>query len=88
MEDAEPKRQQPNPVRLSFSRASRGSGMTMVEGVIMHPSLKKELLRHFKKRLGCGGTIKDGTLELQGDRRDFVQKELESQGYPVKRIGG
>ncbi|MFH1724483.1 MAG: stress response translation initiation inhibitor YciH [Elusimicrobiota bacterium] len=82
------KRRQPEPVRISFSRVSKGSGMTRVERLNMHPRLKDELLKRFKKRLGCGGTVKDGVVELQGDRRDFLQKELESEGYKVKRVGG
>ena len=42
----------------------------------------------FKKRFGCGGTIKDGVLEIQGDRRDLLQKEFEKDGYKIKRVGG
>jgi len=82
------KRRQPEPVRLSFSRVSRGSGMTRIEKLNLHPRLKEHLLKELKKRCGCGGTIKDGVLELQGDRRDFVQRKLESEGYKVKRTGG
>jgi translation initiation factor 1 len=45
------------------------------------------LLKKFKKRLGAGGTVKDGALEIQGDRRDFVKTELEAAGYKVRVIG-
>ena len=79
---------QPEPLRLSFQRGAKGSGVTRVERLIMHPTLKEQLLSQLKKRLGCGGTIKDGNIELQGDRRDFVETELVKQGYKVKRIGG
>lgn len=84
----DPSFRQPDPVRLSFHRASKGSGVTRVERLIMHPTLKEQLLSQLKKRLGCGGTVKDGSLELQGDRRDVVETELLKQGYKVKRIGG
>jgi translation initiation factor 1 len=79
---------QPDPVKLSFQRGGKGSGVTRVEKLSMHPTLKEQLLTRLKKRLGCGGTIKDGVLELQGDRRDFVEAELAAQGYKVKRTGG
>jgi translation initiation factor 1 len=82
------KRRQPEPVRLRFQRVSKGSGVTRIERLNMHPSLKEKLLSRLKKRLGCGGTVKDGVLELQGDRRDPVQKELEKEGYKIKRVGG
>ncbi len=69
-------------------RAAKGSGVTRVERLVMHPTLKAELLRDLKKRLGCGGTLKEGALELQGDRRDFLEAEFKAQGYKVKRVGG
>lgn len=81
-------RKQPEPLRLSYSRGSKGSGVTRIERLNMHPRLKEQLLSRLKKRLGCGGTIKDGALELQGDRRDFLEKEFSAEGYAVKRIGG
>ncbi len=79
---------QPEPLRLSFQRGSKGSGVTKVERLILHPTLKEQLLSAFKKRLGCGGAIKEGALEIQGDHRDFIEAELVKQGYKVKRIGG
>lgn len=79
---------QPEPVRLSFQRGGKGSGVTRLERLVMHPALKDQLLARLKKRLGCGGTVKDGVLELQGDRRDFLEAELVAQGYKVKRAGG
>jgi len=79
---------QPEPLRLSFQRGAKGSGVTRVERLIMHPTLKDQLLSQLKRRLGCGGAIKDGNLEFQGDHRDVVEAELVKQGYKVKRIGG
>lgn len=81
-------RRQPEPLRLSFQRGGKGSGVTKIELLNMHPSLKVKLLGRLKKRLGCGGTIKNGVLELQGDRRDFLETEFSSEGYKIKRIGG
>jgi translation initiation factor 1 len=82
------KKRQPEALRLSFSRGAKGSGVTRVERLIMHPTLKERLLSRFKKRLGCGGAIKGGDLELQGDQRDFLEAELKAEGYSVKRVGG
>ncbi len=85
---AEVKKPQPDPLRLSFVRGSKGSGLTRIERLILHPTLKERLLSGFKKRFGCGGAIKDGTLEIQGDHRDAIEAELAAQGYKIKRIGG
>ncbi|MBI5743731.1 MAG: hypothetical protein HY952_04210 [Elusimicrobia bacterium] len=81
------KRTQTEPVRVQFRRTGKGSGLTLIEKLPMHPAGKEELLSKFKKRLGVGGTLKDGILELQGDRRAFVKTELEAAGYKVRLIG-
>lgn len=83
----ETKRRQPEPLRLSFQRGAKGSGVTRVERLNMHPTLKQEMLSRYKKRLGCGGAIKDGDLEFQGDHRDAVEAALLAEGYKVRRIG-
>ncbi len=80
------KPRQTEPVRVSFRRGHKGSGVTIIERLQMHPAGKEELLKKFKKRLGVGGTLKPGALELQGDHRDFVENELKTLGYKVKRL--
>jgi translation initiation factor 1 len=79
---------QNEPVRLSFRRFGKGSGVTIIDRLQMHTAGKEELLAKFQKRLGVGGTVKFGVLELQGDQRDKVEAELASLGYKVKRVGG
>lgn len=77
-----------NWVRLSFVRTSGGSGMTRVENLKLGPREKEWLLSELKKRFGCGGTVKEGALELQGDRREELEEELRAKGLKVKRLGG
>jgi len=81
------KPKQSEPVRISFRRGHKGSGMTMIEKLQMHPAGKEELLKALKKKLGVGGTVKLGALEIQGDHRDFVETELKNRGYKIRRIG-
>ena len=81
-------KRQPEPLRLSFQRGAKGAGVTRIERLILHPSLKQELLSRLKKRLACGGAVKDGVLELQGDHRDFIEAELKGEGYNIRRVGG
>jgi len=80
------KPKQTEPVRVSFRRGHKGSGLTFIEKLRMHPAGKEELLKKFKKRLGVGGAVKLGALQLQGDHSDLVEAELKGLGYKVKRL--
>jgi translation initiation factor 1 len=41
-----------------------------------------------KRRCGTGGTVKNDTVELQGDHRDAAIAHLASLGRHAKRMGG
>jgi len=84
---------QPSPndgtVRLRRETKGRGGGTVIViSGVPLAEAALKELAGALKKRCGCGGTIKDGIIEIQGDHRDKLLLELQSRGYRVKLAGG
>ncbi|MDA4242595.1 hypothetical protein NY775_13290, partial [Escherichia coli] len=36
----------------------------------------------------CGGAVKDGVIEIQGDKRDLLKSLLEAKGMKVKLAGG
>lgn len=59
--------------------------MTVIEGISkdMNP---EELLKKLKKKLACGGTYKNGKLELQGDHREKVKKLLTELGFNQEQI--
>ena len=41
----------------------------------------KELAKYLKKKLACGGTYKDHTIEIQGSQKEKVKGLLIEKGY-------
>lgn len=74
-------------VRVSRERR-RGKGVTLLSGIPLTGNELRALGKALKQRCGCGGTIKDGVIEIQGDHRDLLLSELAERGYEVKRVGG
>jgi predicted translation initiation factor SUI1 len=70
------------------TKGRRGKGLTIVSDLPLNESDVTELATKLKTRLGTGGTVKEGRIEIQGDHRDRIVQELEGLGYQVKRAGG
>ncbi|GJM44653.1 MAG: translation initiation factor [Gemmatimonadota bacterium] len=70
------------------TKGRKGKGVTVVTGVPLAGDELAELGAQLKRRCGAGGTVKDGTIEIQGDHRDVVVSELQKRGWDVKRAGG
>src|SRR4051812_38568863 len=63
-------------IRLRREVKGRGGGTVIViTGLSLDPAGLKELAGSLKKRCGCGGTVKDGIIEIQGDHRDVLMQE-------------
>ncbi len=77
-------KKQTEPVRVCFVRNAKGAGITLIERLPLHPQGKEELLKKIKKSLGCGGTLKEGRLEIQGDKRNQAAAALQKEGYKVR----
>ncbi|MEZ5405691.1 MAG: translation initiation factor [Verrucomicrobiia bacterium] len=45
-----------------------------------------ELARGLKKFCGCGGTVKDREIEIQGDQPAKIRSFLENQGFRVDGV--
>lgn len=76
-------------VRVSRETGGRGGKtVTVIRGVPLAPDALATLARRLKAACGSGGTVRDGTIELQGDHRDAAVALLTADGYRVKLAGG
>ncbi len=49
---------------------------------------KEALAKRIRAACGCGGTVKDGRIEIQGDQRDTVARILAEAGFRPVFAGG
>ena len=70
------------------TKGRNGKGVTVVTGLGLDAAALAQLAKQLKTACGSGGTVKDGTVEVQGDHRDRVVAVLEKAGWKVKRVGG
>ena len=76
-------------VRIQRQTSGRkGKGVCLISGIDADDAALTALAAELKKKCGCGGAVKDGVIEIQGDHRDVLVAELSRLGYPVKRSGG
>lgn len=63
--------------------------MTAVSGFVgIGEAEKSQLAKKMQKSCGAGGTVKDGQIEIQGDKRDVVAKLLTEAGFRPVMAGG
>jgi translation initiation factor 1 len=75
-------------IRIFRERGGRnGKVVTVIRGLPSGPALLT-LAADLKRLCGAGGSVKDGTLEIQGDHRVRLAERLRALGHPVKSAGG
>jgi translation initiation factor 1 len=73
-------------VRVARETSGRaGKDVTVIRGLPLTATQLAELASGLKKRCGSGGTVKDGTIEIQGDHRDTLVSALQKLGYRATR---
>ena len=70
-------------ISIVVDKRRYGKMMTIVDGINPHELDIDTLISNLKTICACGGTIKDGKIELQGDHRIKVKESLEKIGFMV-----
>lgn len=66
-----------------------GKGVTVVKNFTgIGLAEKQDLAKKIQKACGVGGTVKDGCIEIQGDKREEVKRILTGAGFNPVFAGG
>lgn len=67
-------------IKVTTQTRRYGKKITLVEGFDKHVDVKS-VAKALKEGLACGGTAKDGIIELQGDHKKKVRPILVKLGF-------
>lgn len=66
-----------------------GKTVTVVDGFVgIGLPEKEQLAKKMRNACGCGGTVKEGRIEIQGDQREAVCRILGEAGFRAVLAGG
>jgi translation initiation factor 1 len=87
---AEQKRKSRGRVDIIRQTAHRGGKtVTVVTGFVgIGQAEKEQLAKAMQKACGTGGTVKEGRIEIQGDRREDIARILSGAGFRPVFAGG
>lgn len=73
-------------IKIYTIKKKFGKKNTVIEGIDTKQIDLKDLAKKLKNMLACGGTAKEGKIELQGEHRQKVREELTKLGFPSETI--
>ena len=72
-------------IKIDVKQSRFRKVMTIVSGIEDKQTLK-ELGKEMKQKFACGGTAKDGLIEIQGRHKEGVRDFLIKKGYKKELI--
>ncbi|MHA1686192.1 MAG: stress response translation initiation inhibitor YciH [Candidatus Heimdallarchaeaceae archaeon] len=73
-------------IKVVLDTRKWGKKYTVVTGIDQKAVDISSLAKKLKSRLACGGTAKEGRIELQGDHRFKIKDLLVEFGFPSSNI--
>lgn len=73
-------------IEVSLDSRSFGKEMTIVEGLEDADVDLGDLASTLKSKLACGGTAKNGQIQLQGDHTRRIKDVLVEEGFDESQI--
>lgn len=78
--------QEQQKIKVYSQERTFGKFVTIVEGLDEDRVDLEEIASKLKKKLACGGTVKKGRIELQGDHRSRLEDLLVDMGFSSDTI--
>ena len=76
-------------LKVQATRSGRkGKTVTVISGFQLKPETLEQLVKQLKAQCGAGGTVKENTIEIQGDHKQKLLEILIKLGYKAKISGG
>ena len=69
---------------LIDKKGRNGKTATIIECFQEEPSVVEKVAKILKQKLGVGGSVRNGEILIQGERKDKVKEILNSLGYKTK----
>ena len=70
--------------KVAVEKRKKGKQVTVVRGLSAEGNDLPELLKRLKNHCGAGGTVKEDTLEIQGQHVERIRQALQEIGYRVR----
>ena len=76
-------------VRVTLdTKGRKGKGVSVISGLALTEKDLKTLAKELKNLCGTGGSIKNNSIEIQGDHRDKLIQALAQKNIQAKKSGG
>ncbi len=73
-------------IRVFSQQRTFGKSVTIVKGLAEEEVDMEDIASNLKKNLACGGTVKEGRIELQGNHKSKVKDLLVEMGFSPAMI--
>ena len=73
-------------IKIKLEKRKFGKAITVIEGINDKSINLKDLAKKLKSKFACGGTVKNNTIELQGNQAHKVKQTLIELGFDPDSI--